>query len=110
LPNLYLLNEDGKSVAETRFAQPGLVWYPTSQWRSNEVTRLTANTITWTTEGIDHYTVGLSVLDQPNPQKAKRALTIASDAMLDTSRLFNNGTILKLGEFQKQFGLTGLSR
>jgi hypothetical protein len=110
LPNLYLLDEQGKSVAETRFAQPGLVWYPTSQWRSGQVTRLAVNTITWSTEGMNHYAVGLSVLDQPDPQRAKRALLIQLEDPRDDTRMLNNGTILKLGEFGKQFGLTWQER
>ncbi len=30
---LYLLDTVGKPIGETRFTQPTLVWYPTTQWR-----------------------------------------------------------------------------
>lgn len=106
LPNLYLLDADGKTIGETRFPQPTLVWYPTSQWPRDQVIRVQANTLTWSTAELDQYTLALSVLDGPDPRLAKRALPIQT---ADTERVLRSGVRLRLGDFRRQFGLTWLA-
>jgi len=110
LPNLYLLDASGRNVAETRFAQPGLVWLPTGRWPADQVVRLVFNTLTWTTEGMDRYQIALSVLDQPDPLRAKRALVITAPDSRDAARLLNGNTMFRLGEFSREWGLTRLER
>ena len=110
LPNLYLLDASGKSIAETRFAQPGLVWYPTSQWHAGQLVRLVFNTLTWTTDDMDSYTLALSVLDQPDPLKAKRALIVQTPDNENSDRLLHNASMFRLGDFHRQFGYTWLER
>lgn len=72
--------------------------------------RVLANTLTWSTDDLDRYTLALSVLDQPDPRQAKRALPIRLPDDGDTSRVLRNATQLRLGDFQRQFGLMWLIR
>jgi len=110
LPNLYLLDASGKSIAETRFPQPGLVWYPSSHWRAGQLVRLVFNTLTWSTNDLESYSLALSVLDQPDPRKAKRALSVQTPDGQDSERLLHNATMFRLGDFHRQFGYTWLER
>ena len=110
LPNLYLLDAAGKSIAETRFPQPGLVWYPTSHWRAGQLVRLVFNTLTWSTDDLDSYTLALSVLDQPDPRTAKRALIVQTPDNENSDRLLHNASMFRLGDFHRQFGYTWLER
>ena len=110
LPNLYLLDETGQNIAETRFAQPELVWYPTSHWQAGQLVRLVFNTLTWSTDDLERYTVALSVLDQPDPSNAKRALIAQMPDSGDAARLLHNATMVRLGDFRREFGHTWMER
>ena len=105
--HLYLLDLHDNVIGETRFAQPTLVWYPTSEWRTGEVVRMQANTLTWSTDALSAYRVALAVLDPADPRKNKRGLPVVT---ADKERLLQNGTLLRLGEFERQFGLTWLKQ
>jgi uncharacterized membrane protein len=110
LPNLYLLDASGKSLAETRFPQPTLVWYPTSQWHTGQLIRVVFNTLTWSTDELDTYTLALSVLDQPDPRNARRALIVQALDDQSADRVLHNSSMLRLGDFKRQFGYTWLVR
>ena len=59
---------------------------------------------------MDSYTLALSVLDQPDPRNAKRALLVQVPDEQNSERVLHNATMLRLGDFKRQFGYTWLAR
>jgi hypothetical protein len=105
---LYLLDEEGKILDRTVFQQPTLVWYPTNRWRPGETVRVLANTLTWSTESLGRFALGLALLTTDDISEGEARLRIQPVPGHRAPRLLEHGTILWLGEFRRQLGATWL--
>ncbi len=104
---VHLLGEDGATLGATKFQQPALVWYPTSQWQPGEIVKVTVNTLGWAAEperfGLGVVLAGPDVVpgNSDAPDTPRVRLKWLPGATEPQPRLLEDQTVLKLGDFAR---------
>ncbi len=105
---LYRLDQDGSVGGATDYAQPALVWWPTSRWQPGERRQVRVNTIPWWTGDKSRfgYALGLSHSDDPWDVAARLPITLPADGLNPPgSQPLDHDTLLPIAAFQRRFGL-----
>ena len=105
---LYLLDQQGRIIGATDYAQPALFWRPTSHWRPGDRRQVRVNTMPWWTgdKTIFGYALGLSRSDDPWDVAARLPVTLAAETENPPGvRPMDENTLLPLVAFRRFAGL-----
>ncbi len=101
-PVIYLLDETGQPVGATTDLQPGLVWFPPSEWPVGDTVRLRFNTLPWHTRETAQYGLALGVVQGADPWNiALRQPPTPVEPPDFALRLPADGTLIKLARIEQ---------
>jgi len=105
---VYLLNEAGQPVGATDYAQPSILWWPTSRWQPGDHRLVRVNTIPWWTGDKTRfaYAIGFSRTDDPWDEHARLPITqVEAAGNPPGSAPLDENTLLPIAGFQRWAGL-----
>ena len=105
---LFRLDQGGRVGGATDYAQPALLWWPTSRWQPGERRQVRVNTIPWWTGDKSRfgYALGLSRSNDPWDVAARLPITLPADGLNPPgSQPLDHDTLLPIAVFHRWFGL-----